>query len=42
MSSSGMSASDVGHVVLFMVLPLLGICIGVMVWSARRDRWPRR
>jgi hypothetical protein len=27
---------------LLLVLPLLGIYIGVMVWSARRDRSPRR
>jgi uncharacterized membrane protein len=32
----------VWQVLVFMVLPLLGIDIGVMVWSARRDRWPRR
>jgi uncharacterized membrane protein len=32
----------VWQVLLFTVLPLLGIYTGLMVWSARRDRWPRR
>ena len=30
------------QVLLFMVLPLFGIYIGLMVWSAKHDRWPRR
>jgi uncharacterized membrane protein len=30
------------QVLLFMVLPLLGIYIALMVWSSKRDRWPQR
>jgi uncharacterized membrane protein len=26
---------------LFMVLPMVGIYVGVMVWSCTHDRWKR-
>jgi uncharacterized membrane protein len=37
-----MSASDVWQTLLLVVLPLLGLYVGLMVWSTKRDRWPRR
>jgi hypothetical protein len=34
--------SEPWHVLLLVVLPPVGIYTGLLVWSARRDRWLRR
>lgn len=41
MPGSGMSASVVWQVFLFMVLPLLACYVGLMVWSCTYDRRKR-
>jgi hypothetical protein len=33
--------SPFAQVVVFMILPLVLLYVGLLVWSSRRDRWPR-
>jgi hypothetical protein len=28
-------------VMVFLVLPLVALYVGLLVWSTKRDRWPR-